>query len=159
MFEDESILRNCFSPGARVQTSTGLEGIVTEQGTPNSKVLLTSDSDLIRVKTVCNHHLKPVRRGCKERCRTSWENDRTDQGQENQSRTQSHALARQIWTRPADLHTGQRRVKGRTIRPDTSTHSISISEQGKSTCKTGGIHTRSWRRRRLGAIPPSRAGR
>ena len=60
MFEDESVLRTCFLPGERVQTNTGVEGIVTEYGAPNSKVLLTSASDIIRIKSVLNHHLKPV---------------------------------------------------------------------------------------------------
>lgn len=59
MLQDEPT-QHIFKPGDRVQTNTGAEGIVTERGAQNSKVLVTSAADVIRTRTIHNGHLKPV---------------------------------------------------------------------------------------------------
>tara|TARA_B100001250_G_scaffold332539_1_gene297965 strand:+ start:542 stop:3307 length:2766 start_codon:yes stop_codon:yes gene_type:complete len=60
MFEDFDNVQFRHEVGARVQTSTGAEGIVTESGSPTSIVMMTSLQEYNRMRVFTNQYLKPI---------------------------------------------------------------------------------------------------
>jgi hypothetical protein len=66
------------------------------------------------------------------------QNDRTDLDRENQLRVVSSKLENQIWTRPADHHTGQRLLKMPQLQALQKTALDHSHTRIKTSCITGG---------------------
>jgi hypothetical protein len=81
--------------------------------------------------------------GVKEGDDPNGQNDRTDLDRENQLRVVSSKLENQIWTRPADHHTGQRLLKMPQLQALQKTALDHSHTRIKTSCITGGNHRRS----------------
>ncbi len=78
--------------------------------------------------------------GVKEGDDPNGQNDRTDLDRENQFRVVSSKLENQIWTRPADHHTGQRLLKMPQLQALQKTALDHSHTRIKTSCITGGNH-------------------